>query len=67
MAFEVIAIADKCAMKIGSLIANPAFGDKVWTNDFCRSSHVIDKILRGAYNLFMEDPASKTGGKSTET
>lgn len=67
MAFEVIAIADKCAMKMGDLIEKPAFGDKIWTNDFCRSSHVVDKILRGSYNLFLEDPASKTGGKKSET
>lgn len=67
MAFEIIAIADKCAMKIGNLIENKAFGDKVWTNEFCRSAHVIDKILKGSYNLFLEDPASKSGGKPSET
>lgn len=67
MAFEIIAIADKCAMKIGNLVENPSFGDKVWANDFCRSSHMVDKILRGSYNLFLEDSASKTGGKVSDT
>jgi hypothetical protein len=67
MAFEVIAIADKSAMKIGNLIESPSFGDKVWTNDFCRSAHVVDRILRGSYNLFMEDSETKTGGKTADT
>lgn len=67
MAFQILAIADRCAMKVGELIGNKAFGDKVWTNDFCRSTHLMDKILRGSYNLMLEDPATKQDGKPSET
>jgi len=66
MAFEVIAIADKSAIKVGELIENKAFGDKVWTNEFCRAVHMINQVLKGSYNLILESEASKTGGVKAE-
>ncbi|WVQ63803.1 uncharacterized protein L199_001958 [Kwoniella botswanensis] len=62
MAFDIIAIADQAAQKLNSLLDNPSYGDKVWSNEFCRSINVIDKILRGTYNLIAEIEARKTGG-----
>lgn len=62
MAFEIIAIADNCAMKVGKLVENQASGDKLWTNEFCRALHVIERVLKGSYNLILEIEANKTGG-----
>jgi proteasome activator subunit 4 len=62
MAFEIIAIADQSAIKVGQLVEHKAFGDKMWTNDFCRSLHVINQVLKGSYNLILESKASKSGG-----
>jgi proteasome activator subunit 4 len=66
MAFEIIAIADRCALKVGQLVENWAPGDKVWTNEFCRSLHVIDRVLKGSYNLMLEISANKTGGEESD-
>lgn len=66
MAFEIIAIADKCALKVGQLVETRAPGDKAWTNEFCRSLHVIDRVLKGSYNLILEIGANKTGGEPFE-
>nr|XP_019049698.1 proteasome activator subunit 4 [Kwoniella bestiolae CBS 10118]OCF28628.1 proteasome activator subunit 4 [Kwoniella bestiolae CBS 10118] len=62
MAFDIIGIADQATQKLNSLLDNPSYGDKVWSNEFCRSINVIDKILRGTYNLIAEIEARKTGG-----
>jgi len=66
MAFEIIAIADKSAIKVGKLIESKAFGDKIWTNEFCRAMHMINQVLKGSYNLILESEASKIGGVKAE-
>lgn len=66
MAFEIISIADKSAIKVAQLVENKAFGDKVWTNEFCRAVHMINQVLKGSYNLILESQASKTGGVKAE-
>nr|XP_018259276.1 proteasome activator subunit 4 [Kwoniella dejecticola CBS 10117]OBR81434.1 proteasome activator subunit 4 [Kwoniella dejecticola CBS 10117] len=62
MALDIIGIADQATTKLNNLLENPSFGDKVWSNEFCRSINVVDKILRGTYNLIAEIESRKTGG-----
>lgn len=67
MAFEIIGIADSAVSKLDDLLANQSVSDKVWINDFCRSLNIIEKTLRGSYNLILEIEARKTGGKQAPT
>ncbi|WRT69165.1 uncharacterized protein IL334_006149 [Kwoniella shivajii] len=62
MAFDIIGIADRATQRLNDLLDMPAYGDKVWSNDFCRSISVIDKTLRGSYNLIAEFDSLKVGG-----
>lgn len=62
MAFEVIALADESLSQLGSLLERGSSGDSVWSNDFCRAVNVVDKVLRGSYNLIAEIESTKTGG-----
>nr|XP_019009928.1 proteasome activator subunit 4 [Kwoniella pini CBS 10737]OCF48709.1 proteasome activator subunit 4 [Kwoniella pini CBS 10737] len=61
MALEIIGIADQATGKLNDLLETPSFGDKVWSNEFCRAINVVDKILRGTYNLIAEIESRKTG------
>jgi proteasome activator subunit 4 len=67
MALEIFDLADKCNSKIASMLDNRSVGDKVWSNEFCRAINVIDKVLRGSYNLIAEIQAKKIGGKPAES
>ena len=67
MAFEIFGLADEATKKLNNLLDNRSVGDNVWSNEFCRAINVIDKILRGSYNLIAEIEATKTGGKSAES
>ncbi|OCF42973.1 proteasome activator subunit 4 [Kwoniella heveanensis CBS 569] len=62
MAFDLISLADQAVTKIHQLLDQGSYGDKQWSNEFCRSINVIDKVLRGSYNLIAEIEALKTGG-----
>jgi proteasome activator subunit 4 len=66
MAFDILALADEWVDKLGSLLESRSFGDKVWSNEFCRALSALDKVLRGSYNLIMEIDSRKTGGLSAE-
>ncbi|WVQ73567.1 hypothetical protein IAR50_003145 [Cryptococcus sp. DSM 104548] len=65
MAFEVLALADEAAERIDQLVQRERteLGDKVWSNEFCRAINVVDKVLRGSYNLIEEIEERKVGGK----
>ncbi|WVR08974.1 hypothetical protein IAU60_006033 [Kwoniella sp. DSM 27419] len=62
MAFDIIALADSAAQKLHELLDQGSYGDKIWSNEFCRAVNVIDKVLRGTYNLIAEIETLKTGG-----
>ncbi|WVQ81077.1 hypothetical protein IAT38_003199 [Cryptococcus sp. DSM 104549] len=62
MAFDVLGIADNAVQKITALLGEKDYGDKVWVNEFCRATNVVDKVLRGSYNLLLEVQARKTEG-----
>nr|ODN78210.1 proteasome activator subunit 4 [Cryptococcus depauperatus CBS 7841] len=63
MAFDIIKIADEAREKIEQLLVEGRYGDKIWSNEFCRAINVIDKILRGSYNLIKEIEGRKNGEK----
>lgn len=63
MAFDIFGLADEATTRINELVDNRSVGDNVWSNEFCRAINVIDKTLRGSYNLIAEISAQKTGGK----
>lgn len=67
MALEFFGLADAATARLNTLMDNRAVGDNVWSNEFCRSLNVIDKVLRGSYNLVMEIESRKKGGKEVET
>ncbi len=67
MAFDVIELADVCVSKLDGLLEKGSAGDKVWSNEFCRAINVIDKVLRGSYNLIAEIESTKTGGAPAES
>jgi len=67
MALEAIGLAADCVSKIDRLLKEGSFGDNVWSNEFCRALSVIDKVLRGSYNLIAEIEAHKTGGVPAES
>jgi proteasome activator subunit 4 len=67
MALEIYDLADECNTKIRGLLEKRSVGDTEWSNEFCRAINVIDKVLRGSYNLIAEIQASKVGGKVSET
>lgn len=62
MAFDILGLADEAVKKLDALVSQRGMGDKVWTNEFCRALNVIDKTLRGSYNLILEVEALKIGG-----
>ena len=64
MAFELLQLADEATMRVNNLLDKRAVGDQVWSNEFCRALNVIDKILRGSYNLILE--TEKLGGAKAE-
>ena len=43
-----------------------AIADKVWSNEFCRAINVVDKVLRGSYNLIAENSSLKKDGLQAE-
>lgn len=63
MAFDIFGLADEATTRINELIDSRSVGDNVWSNDFCRAISVIDKVLRGSYNLIAEISSKKVGGK----
>ena len=67
MALELIAIAGEAVTKLDGLLDSRAFGDSIWSNEFCRAIHVVDKVLRGSCNLVAEIDFEKTGGKPAES
>jgi hypothetical protein len=67
MAFEIFALADEAASRLGQLVDNRSVGDNDWSNEFCRSINVVDKVLRGSYNLIAEIDARKIGGRPAES
>jgi len=67
MAFEIFALADEATSRLGQLVDNRSVGDNDWSNEFCRSINVVDKVLRGSYNLIAEIEARKTGGRPAES
>ena len=62
MAFQLIGLATERVSKLEELISNASFGDSTWSNEFCRAINVIDKVLRGSYNLIAEIESTKIGG-----
>ena len=66
MAFEILGIAEDAASRLEQLSQQPSHGDKVWTNDFCRSVAIIERILQGTTTFVQEHAESKTGGKVAE-
>lgn len=66
MALQICDLADKAVVKLNGLLQKPSFGDMKWTNEVCRAMNVVDKVLRGKYNLFLEIDAMKLGGKVAE-
>lgn len=67
MAFDLLNLADEAVTKINNLMESRSVGDNVWSNEFCRAINVIDKLLRGSYNLYAEIPSLKTGGLQAES
>jgi proteasome activator subunit 4 len=67
MAFDLFTLADEATARIEKLVEKRSVGDNEWSNEFCRSLNVIDKVLRGSYNLIAEIEAKKTGGKVAES
>lgn len=67
MAFDIIGLANQSIERLGGLLDDRKPGDKVWSNEFCRALSVVDKVLRGSYNLLMEINAKKEGGKPADT
>jgi proteasome activator subunit 4 len=67
MAFDVLSLAEEATARINELVDNRSVGDNVWSNDFCRAINVIDKVLRGSYNLILEIDSKKIGGKFGES
>ena len=67
MAFDLFAMADEATTRLNDLIDNRSVGDNAWSNEFCRAINVIDKVLRGSYNLIAELESRKTGGKVAES
>ncbi|WWD21364.1 hypothetical protein CI109_105848 [Kwoniella shandongensis] len=63
MAFDIIGLADDAVSTLNKLLDESAYGDKVWINEFCRSLNVVDKVLRGTYNLIAEVESRKVGGQ----
>ncbi|KAK8843981.1 hypothetical protein IAR55_006774 [Kwoniella newhampshirensis] len=63
MAFDIIKLADDAVSKVNQLLDQSSFGETVWINEFCRSINVVDKVLRGTYNLIAEVESRKFGGK----
>lgn len=66
MAFDMLGLADESAVKLNELVENRKVGDNTWSNEFCRAASVIDKTLRGSYNLIAEINALKQGGLVAE-
>lgn len=66
MVFEVIALANDAVSKLDVLLPKASSGDSTWSNEVCRAINVIDKVLRGSYNLFAEIEATKIGGLEAE-
>jgi proteasome activator subunit 4 len=66
MALDMLGIADDQLTKLNALVKDRQLGDKVWSNEFCRAISVVDKTLRGSYNLIGEIPALKIGGLQAE-
>lgn len=66
MAFDMLALAEESLTKLNELIENRKVGDNVWSNEFCRAASVIDKTLRGSYNLIAEINSLKEGGQPSE-
>ena len=67
MAFDILNLAKSATDNIGGLLDKRAVGDQIWSNEFCRALNVIDKVLRGAYNLILEIDSLKQGGKKAES
>lgn len=66
MAFDMLAIADDQLKKLNALVKVRQIGDKVWSNEFCRAINVVDKVLRGSYNLIAENSSLKKDGLQAE-
>ena len=66
MALDMLAIADDQLTKLSALIKDRQIGDKVWSNEFCRAINVVDKTLRGSYNLIAEISSLKEGGMKAD-
>ena len=64
MAFELLKLTDEATSRIDGLLDKRAVGDQVWSNEFCRALNVIDKVLRGSYNLILE--TAKEGGQKAD-
>jgi len=67
MAFEIFGLADEATTRLSNLVDNRSVGDNDWSNEFCRSINVVDKVLRGSYNLIAEIEARKIGGRPAES
>ncbi|ORX39177.1 putative membrane protein [Kockovaella imperatae] len=67
MAFDILQLAKQTTDKVDKLLEQRAVGDQMWSNEFCRALNVIDKTLRGSYNLILEIDALKEGGKKAES
>ncbi|KAK4685506.1 proteasome activator subunit 4, partial [Tremellales sp. Uapishka_1] len=67
MVFEIFGIAENAVTKLNALIDQRGFSDKIWSNDFCRAMNIVDKVLRGSYNLIEEHAEMKTGGVVAES
>lgn len=64
MAISVIGLAVEAVGKIETLVKEEGrYADKEWTNEFCRAVNVVDKVLRGTYNLVAELEDQKIGGE----
>jgi proteasome activator subunit 4 len=62
MALDMLGIAQDQVNKLDALIKDRQVGDKVWSNEFCRAISIVDKTLRGSYNLIAEIASLKEGG-----
>lgn len=67
MAFDLFHLADEATTRLTELVDNRSVGDNVWSNEFCRAINVVDKVLRGSYNLIAEIESRKTGGKVADS
>jgi proteasome activator subunit 4 len=66
MAFDMLNIAEGSLGKLNNLIDTRKVGDNDWSNEFCRAANVVDKALRGSYNLLAEINELKEGGERAE-